>query len=223
MFQIISQTFPPSRTQSPLPIISPHITGSPCAFCRKRRAKAPAPIPQERKPSPKRGQRSHIMADLLCRLYENDIDPQPEISRLRAHGIEIKRAHPVNKTAILDFIEQEFSSGWRNEAEHCFSHCFTTMYIAVKEKKVIGFACYEATGRDFFGPVGVKSEYRRMHIGLALSKCCLNSMKEMGYAYAVIGWAAHGAFDFYKQHLGAVEIPDSEARNSIYRNLLQVD
>lgn len=163
------------------------------------------------------------MSDLLCRLYENDIDPQPELSRLRTQGIEIKRAHPVNKTAILEFIEQTFSRGWRDEAEHCFSHDFPTMYIAVKEKNVIGFAAFEATGRGFFGPIGVKSEYRRMHVGLALSKCCLNSMKEMGYAYAVIGWASHSAFDFYMRHLHATEIPDSDAGNSIYRNLLQID
>lgn len=163
------------------------------------------------------------MADLICRLYERDFSVTAAEAHLKEEGISFKRAHPVDKARILNFVGETFSDGWRNECEHSFSYPFPTCYIAVKDKAVIGFACFEATGRGFFGPIGIAPEFRRKRIGDTLTRLCLNSMKEMGYAYAIIGWASTGARPFYTEGFGAVEIPESEPRNSIYRNLINVD
>ena len=71
----------------------------------------------------------------------------------------------------------------------------------------MGFACYEATCRGYFGPGGVLEAYRGQSLGTRLLFECLRSMKEMGYAYAIIGGV--GPKEFYVKTVGAIEIPDS--------------
>ena len=161
--------------------------------------------------------------DMLVALYRADFPVEEDIRRLAAEGISIRRAHPVNLGVLQEYVETAFSAGWKWEVTHCFSHPSPTCYIAVKDKKIIGFAAYEATAPDFFGPIGVSAEYRRKGIGTVLSRLCFRSMKEMGYGYAIIGWAAQSARHFYRTQFGAVDIADSEPENSVYANLIQVD
>ncbi len=163
------------------------------------------------------------MADLICRLYERDFSVEAAEARLKEEGITFKRAHPVDKARILNFVGETFSDGWRNECEHSFSYPIPTCYIAVKDKTVIGFACFDATARGFIGPMGVDPQVRQGGIGKALLLTALEQMRAMGYAYAVIGWASTGARPFYTEGFGAVEIPGSEPRNSIDRHLSNVD
>ena len=64
--------------------------------------------------------------------------------------------------------------------------------IAVREsgddqKEIVGFACYDATCMNFFGPTGVKESERGKGVGKALLLAALHAMKEQGYAYAIIG------------------------------------
>jgi hypothetical protein len=40
--------------------------------------------------------------------------------------------------------------------------CPISCFIAVYEKSIAGFACYDATCKDFFGPTGVKKEFKGM-------------------------------------------------------------
>ena len=72
---------------------------------------------------------------------------------------------------------------------------------------VLGFACYDATAKDFFGPTGVMESQRGKGIGAALLIACMQAMAAEGYAYAVIGGA--GPVAFYEKVVGATVIPDS--------------
>jgi predicted N-acetyltransferase YhbS len=49
--------------------------------------------------------------------------------------------------------------------------------------------------------------YRGQGLGTVLLLECLRSMKELGYAYAIIGGV--GPNEFYAKAVGAIEIPDS--------------
>jgi hypothetical protein len=83
-----------------------------------------------------------------------------------------------------------------------------TTFIATKDGNIIGFACYEATCRNFFGPLGVLEPYRGHGVALALVLRSLHSMMEMGYAYAILGGAGE-ATPIYRRWLDAVEIDGS--------------
>jgi predicted N-acetyltransferase YhbS len=59
-----------------------------------------------------------------------------------------------------------------------------------------------------FGPTGVRKDLRGLGLGAALLFRCPESMREMGYAYAVIGGV--GSAGFYEKIVGAFVIPGSE-------------
>ena len=45
-------------------------------------------------------------------------------------------------------------------------------------KKIVGFAGYDCTYKDFFAPTGDAPEYRDREIGRALIKHCLEAMRD---------------------------------------------
>jgi len=93
-----------------------------------------------------------------------------------------------------------------------------TCFIAILNQALIGFACYDATAPGYFGPMGVDESYRFQGTGKALLLACLLDMKLKGYGYAIIGWG--GPAEFYRKIVGAVEIPDSDSKPSIYKTML---
>lgn len=159
------------------------------------------------------------MADLLINLYR--LPGKDVLAPMNRQGISIKRVLPPDKSKVLSFIREQFQDGWADECEHALFHDPVGCYIAVKEQAIIGFACYDATARGFFGPTGVQENERRKGVGTALLFACLHSMKELGYGYAIIGWAAEDAIPFYQREACAVLIEQSEPEQSVYSNLVQ--
>ena len=110
---------------------------------------------------------------------------------------------------------------YSDEVNAAFSNNPITCYIATKEKKIIGFACYEATRTKFFGPMAVLENERKNGIGKALLLKSLESMRELGYAYAIIGWPANSTIGFYKKCAGAIMI--DEKSSGIYKRMIEID
>ena len=146
------------------------------------------------------------MPDMLVSLL-NIPDDRGEIERLRNEGILIRRVQPFEISLLRKFIVEVFSEGWADEAINAFAHQPPTCFIATHERKIIGFAAFECTRRNFFGPTGVKESYRGRGIGKALFLACMRAQLELGYAYAIIG--AAGPTEFYTKAIGATIIPDS--------------
>lgn len=159
------------------------------------------------------------MPDMLVKLYDLP-DNSELIAGLHAQGILIKRAMTADKHRIVEFVGRHFTDNWRNEADFALSQLPVHCFIAVKDKQVIGFACYDAVVKNFFGPTGVLEAYRGLGIGKALLLECLYAMRDQGYAYGVIGWVVE-ALDFYKRTVGAVVIEDSFP--GAYRDLIAMD
>jgi len=168
------------------------------------------------------------MSDLIVKLYDPSLTTALTNSPANlladegspfADGVIIKRAHIIDKEAILSFIRQTFPNSlpWVNECEYSLFNQPTTCFIAVQHNQVVGFACYDATAKGFFGPMGVNPALRGLGVGRSLLFRCLTAMKEVGYAYAIIGWPATEAVDFYHRVAGAIPIPDSGPESSIYQ------
>ena len=142
------------------------------------------------------------MPDMLVRLYA-----LPDHNKPLKGGYVVRRAAAYDKSVILQWIGQHFSTQWASEADVTFSHQPISCFIALHQGRVVGFACYEASCRGYFGPGGVLEAHRGKGLGTVLLLESLRSMKEMGYAYAIIGGV--GPKDFYAKAVGAIEIPDS--------------
>src|SRR5262245_30465303 len=142
------------------------------------------------------------MADLLVNLLKlppiDTLDPK----------VFIRRAQPFELSTVRQFIQQNFSATWADEASVGFANKPVSVFIAVMDNKLVGFAAYECTRRGFFGPTGVVESVRGLGIGKALLISSLIGLRELGYVYAIIG--AAGPVHFYQKTVGAIVIPDSE-------------
>ncbi len=160
------------------------------------------------------------MADMLVKLY-----PLPQdaalLDALRQKGVTIKKALAPDRSKVIAFARDSGHAFWADEVEAAFANQPVSCYIAVKDRQIIGFACYEATARGFFGPTLVACNERRQGIGKALLLACLASLREMGYAYAFIGWPAPDAVHFYQQACGAMMIPGEG--NGVYSRMAEHD
>jgi GNAT superfamily N-acetyltransferase len=146
------------------------------------------------------------MADLLVRLY--DLPVFEAEARVRDAGIVVRRALALERYFVLDWVEANFSLIWRGEAALALSQMPVTALIAVRGDDLLGFACYDASAKGFFGPTGVAEAERGKGIGEALLIATLRAQREAGYAYSVIG--DPGPVEFYKKRLDALEIPKSK-------------
>lgn len=154
--------------------------------------------------------------DLLVRLYE--LPPfEPVAAALALGGITIRRALVPEREAVTTFARAHDSAVWVPECEAAFSRLPVTCFVAVEQDTLLGFACYDATCRGFFGPELVHPDRRRSGIGRGLLLAALHAMYADGYAYGIIGWAS--SIDFYRRAVGATPIEGSEP--GIYRQLLR--
>ncbi len=150
--------------------------------------------------------------DMIANLTRLPREAQPE-------GYSLKRAFVGEKQKVLDFVRANFSEGWVYEAECALLQhkCF----IAVKDGRILGFACYDATAKGYFGPIGVLEETRGTGVGTALLLRTLTCMKEDGYGYAIIGWVDDAEI-FYRKTVNAEWIPGGEPENTVYSNLIHL-
>ena len=160
------------------------------------------------------------MSDLLVRLY--DLPPlAPLVAVLDKHRIAIRRALAGERPQVTDFAREHGSDGWAAECEAAFARMPLACFVAAERRAektgarsplvsdtLIGFACYEATCRNFFGPELVHEQHRGRGVGKALLLAALHAMRAEGYAYAIIGWAS--SIDFYRKVVGATVIEGSK-------------
>ena len=153
------------------------------------------------------------MTDLLVRLY----DLPASGAEAPAEGISIRRPLAPEMHAVLDWIGVHFAKGWVAEASVALHQQPPTIFIALREGEILGFACYDATAKGFFGPTGVAEAARGKRIGTGLLFAALRAMREAGYGYAVIGGV--GPVEFYRRQLEVMEIPGSTP--GLYAGLLR--
>jgi predicted N-acetyltransferase YhbS len=152
------------------------------------------------------------MPDLLVNLLNL---PSPDSDR-QTHAI-VRRAQPFEITPIRLFVEHNFSLSWADELSVGFANKPISVFVAIVDGQLVGFAAYECTRRAFFGPMGVVEQERGKSIGKSLLLACMQGLRELGYVYGIIG--AAGPVDFYKKTVGAVVIADTEP--GIYRDFLK--
>ena len=157
------------------------------------------------------------MPDMLVKLY--DLPESDSLyKKLENEGIKIIRPMTPNKNKVVEWVRSNFGDGWSDEISAAFTHFPVSCFIAydVNKKEILGFAGYDCTYKDFFGPTGVSESARGKGIGGALFVRCMEAMRDEGYGYAVIGGV--GPAEFYKKMAGATIIEDSDP--GIYKDLI---
>ena len=154
------------------------------------------------------------MKDMLVKLYELP-NKCIEYDNLLKE-IDFRRPLAAEKYLVKKWVKENFGEGWKSEVDVSFSKNPISTFIAVKDGKIVGFSTYDAAYLNFLGPMGVSKEYRKKGIGKVVLYLSLNSMREMGYAYAIIGGV--GPDKFYELTFGAKIINGSDP--GIYKGIL---
>jgi GNAT superfamily N-acetyltransferase len=155
------------------------------------------------------------MPDLLVKLYELP-DASDCLRSLREQDTLVRPAMAYEKSRVVDWVRAAFGDAWASECDVAFGNRPIACFIATVEGSIAGFACYDSTCRGFFGPVGVAADRRGRGIGKALLLACLDTMRTLGYGYAIVGGA--GDVEFYRRAVGATPIEGSSP--GIYRDRL---
>jgi GNAT superfamily N-acetyltransferase len=128
------------------------------------------------------------------------------LAAVAAHGIVVKRAIAPDRDAVVGWVRAHFASSL-SEVETAFAQVPATCFVALHENRGVGFACYDVTARNFFGPEGVDATWRGKGIGRALLLSALHAQRSAGYAYAIIGGV--GPAEFYEKCVRATSIEGS--------------
>jgi GNAT superfamily N-acetyltransferase len=147
------------------------------------------------------------MIDMLVRLYDLP-DSGTFYQEVTGKGVTLRRARAFEKHTVAAFAKEHFSAKWVSEVEVAMTRQPIACFIATRDKQILGFACYDTTQRGFFGPTGVSENARGLGLGKALLFKALEGLRDIGYAYAIIGGV--GPKDFYAKTCGAIEIPGSD-------------
>jgi hypothetical protein len=129
------------------------------------------------------------MPDALVKLYGLPAAEQ-YVGPLERAGVTIRRALAPEKHIVAEWVESEFEKrNWRSECEVAFARSPVTCFIALREGRLAGFYCYDATLRGFAGPGGVARDSRGRGIFKGLTIIVLHAMSAAGYGYAILGGA----------------------------------
>ena len=152
---------------------------------------------------------------MLVRLYDLP-DAAPYDARSAASGIAVRRLDAWDRAPLRRFVGQNFGESWASEADFAFTSGHPiTGFVAIYEGAIAGFAVYESSRRGFFGPTGMRPDLRGNGAGASLLFRCLEGMRALGYAYAIIGGV--GPAEFYAKTCGATIIEGSDV--SVYGEL----
>ena len=146
--------------------------------------------------------------DMLIKLYGPSNGPiDLQRSPPFVEGVAIRKPIGPEHTTVVRWVAKQFGVGWASEVQVALANRPVSAWLAARNGELLGFACYDATARGFFGPIGVSEASRGQHLGAALLLACLRDMQTVGYGYAIVGGA--GAPEFFRRVAGATEIPDS--------------
>jgi GNAT superfamily N-acetyltransferase len=146
------------------------------------------------------------MQDMLVKLYDLP-NPAVALETMSRQGVVIRPALNLEKPRILEWMRVTFPV-WVAEAESAFCRLPVSCFIAVCDNQILGFACYDVTCQNYFGPSGVQTSAHGRGIGRALLLATLYAQRAQGYAYAIIGGV--GPREFYEKSVGATLIEGSD-------------
>ena len=114
-------------------------------------------------------------------------------------GYRLTDATEQDKTALLEFIESQFSLSWAKEALSGGNGAFCS--LIKRNGGILGFAAMHATNPNWFGPMGVKTNERGKGLGNALLHQVLARLHREKTGQIILPWI-NDKIGFYEKALG---------------------
>ena len=129
---------------------------------------------------------------------------QKKIKDLNQEGIHFIPYQEKYLCDLLDFLLDNFGSGWKRNALMAMQkkEAEQTIILCVdKDDQIIGFVMRKIDGNDArFGPIGVKEELRSKGLGGVLLDLMMQDLKARNIHYLYFLWTSGAAQRFYVRH-----------------------
>lgn len=118
-------------------------------------------------------------------------------------GYSVRRARPQDREAFVEYMNRVWTANWRDESLEAFVNDPITLFLALKDEAIVGFAAYEVSQCvGGFGPTGVSTEHQGGALGKRVLWACLDSLQRAGRPACEIGWV--GPVAFYHRSCNAI-------------------
>ena len=128
---------------------------------------------------------------------------EEQLDRLRAAGIQVRRAVAADREPLADHVRRLWSEVWLRETMLAVGRPRPPMFVALRDGAVIGFAAHGIYRPALYGPIATDPAEQGHGVGNVLSGLCLADMAAGGVRTAQIGWIAETAIPFYSRTAGA--------------------
>jgi hypothetical protein len=128
---------------------------------------------------------------------------QEQLDRLRAAGIQVRRAVAADREPLADHVRRLWSDVWLRETMLAVDRPRPPMFVALRDGAVVGFAAHGIYRPALYGPIATDPAEQGHGVGNVLSGLCLADMRAGGVRTAQIGWIAETAIPFYSRTAGA--------------------
>lgn len=129
---------------------------------------------------------------------------QKKIKDLSQEGIHFIPYQEKYLCNLLDFLLDNFGSGWKRNALMAMQkkEAEQTIILCVdQDDQIIGFVMRKIDGNDArFGPIGVKEELRSKGLGGVLLDLMMQDLKARNIHYLYFLWTSGAAQRFYDRH-----------------------
>ena len=140
--------------------------------------------------------------DLTVDLDRWTAPPEGSIFGPDPQGTIVRRARPEDLVPFREYMLTHWTPNWLGESTQAFRHGPISLFLALKDEEIVGFAAYEVSQcLGSFGPTGVSPEHRGATLGRRVLWACLADLKTLGRPRCEIGWA--GPVSFYHRACGA--------------------
>jgi predicted N-acetyltransferase YhbS len=134
-------------------------------------------------------------------LRHADLDVAAAQDALRSAGIEIRRACTADDGPLQQSLGSTWQQSWITEIVAALRSSQAGLYLAVQDRRYIGFCASGLNRRHEVGPVGTSPDRRGLGIGGVLLKRCLSDQRECGVTVAELVWA--GPLSYFSRTLNA--------------------
>ena len=127
---------------------------------------------------------------------------QERVKELYEQGIAFVSYREDYREKLLQFITAEFDGGWKRNVLIAMQKRIAeeTIILCLEQDEVIGFCMRKIDGLDSrFGPIGIMSSKRNMHLGSTLMSLMMYDMKKRGVYYLYFLWTSGNAIRFYER------------------------
>lgn len=143
-------------------------------------------------------------------LFNMDVDltqVQPpalaELRRIEEAGVTVRRGAIEDADALARHTASEWTEVWARETQAALHRSPPSIFLAMADGEVIGFAAHGVLRAMHFGPLATAPVWRRIGLGGILTRLALADMAVHGDRFGEIAWVAVDAIPFYSRSVNA--------------------